>query len=568
MASTPWWKDAVCYQVWPSSFKDSNGDGLGDIPGIIEKLDHIKDLGVDCIWLSPFYASPMVDQGYDISNYEDVYPPFGTLQDVDDLIREIHKRGMKIIFDLIINHTSDKHAWFEESRRSRDNPKADWYTWRDSKIVDGKKEPPTNWGANFGGRAWTYNSARDQWYLHLFEPEMPDLNWENPKTRKAIYDSAIRFWLDKGVDGFRCDVANLYSKDQRFRDEPVTNPEISTPFPKSSVLNGPRIHEFWQEMARDVFSKYGDVMLIGETAGTSVDEILKYVKDARELSMLFDFEVFVLGRALGEKLHMYKGYTLPQFKDAVTKTQRVLSEQDGRAWVSVWLEDHDAPRSLTRFGTEDPRYRERATKLLAILIMTCSGTPFVYQGQEMGMSNFPLEWSKDDLRDVAAKNYLEWIEEHYPGDKKMYQKAWASERLLGRDNARTPVQWNGDKHAGFTTGEPWMRVNDNYHEINAVKQAGVVDFWKKMIKLRKEYPDLFTHGYFHVLDQKNEKTFKYRKTARDGRRALVVLNMSDEEADPDVLADEDINALRLLVSNAEEPGGRLLPWEGRVYLYE
>lgn len=424
-----------------------------------------------------------------------------------------------------------------------------------------------NQGGFFGGSAWAYAPERDQWYLHLFAPEMPDLNWENPATRKAIYDSAIRFWLDKGVDGFRCDVANLYSKDQRFLDRDGAEPDNPYPFPADYTVNGPRIHEFWQEMQREVFSDYNDIMLVGEVGGTSLEEILKYVKGAKELSMLFDFDLYILGRNPRRPLHEYHGWELPEFKTALMKSQGLIEDD---SWASVWLENHDSPRSLTRFGSEAPEFRVQAAKLLAMLTCTCSGTPFIYQGQEIGMSNIPLTWSPKDLRDVSAIGYLRRIEEQYPGDKKMREKAWRAIRFLARDNARTPVQWSDKKHAGFTTGEPWMRVNDNFPDVNVADQVddkdSIMNFWKRMIKLRKQYADIFTFGRTEMHDHANLKTITYSKEAESGEHALVILNMSDEEADASATAHLDLQAIKLLASNMQ-PQARLQPWEGRVYLY-
>lgn len=373
--------------------------------------------------------------------------------------------------------------------------------------------------------------------------------------------------MKKGVDGFRCDTANLYSKDQRFQDHWGAKPDSPYPYPGDYVLNGPRIHEFWHEMRREVFSDYKDIMLVGEMGGTSRKEILNYVKGAKELSMVFDFDLYTLGRDPGRPLHEYHGWELPEFKTALMKSQGLIEDD---AWASIWLENHDSPRSLTRFGNEAPEFHVQAAKLLAMLTCTCSGTPFMYQGQEIGMSNIPETWSATDLRDVSAKMYLKRIEEQYPGDEEMRKKAWRAVRFLGRDNARTPVQWNDEKHAGFTTGEPWMRVNDNYPTVNVADQVGdkdsIMNFWKRMIRLRQQYPKIFTHGKTTMHDHSNLATITYRKRAEDGQHALVILNMSDDEADASVTAHLDLGALKLLASNVR-PQEKLHPWEGRVYLY-
>ena len=571
MASpTPrWWKDGTAYQIWPASYKDSNADGFGDIPGIISTLDYVKDLGIDIIWLSPMYDSPQHDMGYDISNYEDVWSKFGNLKDMDNLIKEVHDRGMKLILDLVINHTSDEHVWFQESKKSKDNPYSDWYIWRDPKYdVNGNRMPPNNWKSFFSGSAWEYVPERDQYYLHLFVKQQPDLNWENPTTRRAIYKSAIEFWLDKGIDGFRVDVVNLYSKHQDFPDAEIVVPGEPYQAGHAYVLNGPRMHEWLQEQRKDVLDKYGDVVMVGELGGTSAKDVLLYIAaETRELDMIFDFDMVSLGGRHHVEPHETWKHTLPEFKDAVWKVQKFL-ETPG-AWATVFAENHDQGRSLSRFATDDPKWRAKAAKMLAVLLSTLSGTLFLYQGQEIGMVNFPTTWGEEDFRDVAALTYIQHIKEKYPGDEKMRKAAIAGLHRVGRDHARTPVQWNAESYAGFSTVKPWIRVNDDYKEVNVAAQErspdSVLNFWKQALKLRKEHANVLVHGLFEMFDHDNLKTFAYGKTY-DGKKVFVVCNFSDDEQP--FLTPEAYKGgeMKLLLSNVESLGENLSPWEARAYL--
>jgi oligo-1,6-glucosidase len=565
-----WWKSCTCYQIWPASFKDSNGDGLGDIPGILSKLDYLHNLGVDVIWLSPMYASPQIDMGYDISDYNAVYPAYGTMADMDSLINGLHQRGMKLILDLVVNHTSDQHSWFQESRKSRgrENEHVDWYIWKDPKIIDGKKMPPNNWGAFFGGGAWEYVEERDQYYLHLFDRRMPDLNWENPRTRKAIRDSAIRFWFEKGVDGFRIDTAGLYSKVQTFPDGEVEERFAPYGSPGKYCFNGPRIHEFYKEMRAKVLDEFGDPMMVGELGGCTLKEILQYVSsDERELSMVFDFDLALVGNRANVPLHEVIHWTLPEMKAALKKTQDLVANT--KAWSSIFAENHDLPRSVSRYGPTDWKYHDKASKLLAMLLGTFSGTLFLYQGQEIGMTNIPESWSADDLRDVATLDYWNTMKKDYPGDKEMLQKAWRGICAYSRDNARTPVQWSGEKHAGFTAGKPWMRVNDNYKDINVATQLdtsdSILNFWRKILTIRKEHAEIFVQGRYHVHDYDDLNTFTFEKKAASGRSAIVILNFTEEEQ-PFKVPDTLRGKLKCLVSNNSSPTGPLSAWEGRVYV--
>ncbi|OCT46397.1 Alpha-glucosidase [Cladophialophora carrionii] len=577
-ASKPnWWKASTCYQIWPASYKDSNGDGIGDIPGIISTLPYLKDLGVETIWLSPMYDSPQKDMGYDISNYEDVYPPYGTLADMDDLIRSCHDLDMKLILDLVINHTSDQHAWFRESRKDKTNPHADWYVWRDPKIVDGKRQPPSNWRSIFGGSAWEYCKERDQYYLHLFVKEQPDLNWELEEVRRGIYKSAIEFWLDRGIDGFRVDTCNLYSKDVTFPDA-VTRlhgEEYQPAF--EHFTNGPRMHEWLREQRQQVLDKYGDVLMVGELPGTEAAQVLQYVSaEAGELSCVFDFDVVMLGTAThgGGKKHHTVRHTLPQFKDAIRKAQDLIRGTD--AWTTVFLENHDQGRSLTRFATDQPEWREKAAKMLATLMCTLTGTLFIYQGQEIGMYNHPEHWGIEELRDVDSLNAYNDVATRHKGDPLWLKKAMKGLQLVGRDNARLPVQWDGTANAGFTTGKPWIRVHDDYEAVNVAAQqqdrGSVLNFYKKMIKLRKEYAELMVFGQdFSVWDFHDQDVFTFTKSHPDrhGEQLLVFLSFSDEEQPMHYPQGLENVKKHLLVTNlreGEEVGKYLTPWEARVYV--
>jgi oligo-1,6-glucosidase len=564
----PWWKTATFYQVYPASYLDSNGDGYGDIPGMISTLDYLKDLGVDAIWLSPMFDSPQVDMGYDISDYTAVYPKFGTVADMDKLIHEMHSRGMKLILDLVINHTSDQHAWFKESRSSRDNEKADWYIWKAPRYVDGERRPPNNWRAIFGGSAWEYEPARDEYYLHLFCPEQPDLNWENPVARKAIYRDAVEFWLERGVDGFRVDAVNLYSKNPEYPDADTVDQGAEFQRAEKHYINGPGMHEWLKEMRREAMDRFGEVMLVGELPHTDGREvILSYVSAAeRELDIVFDFDAVDLGKRATAKHEWFKP-ALSDFKQTFVKAQDLLVGTD--AWTTVFLENHDQQRSINRFTTDDPKYMVKAGKILAMLLATLSGTLFLYQGQEIGMVNVPDSWGPEEYKDIDSINYWNEMKRKYPNDKEMLSKALKALKDGGRDNARTPMQWNSSKHAGFTTGTPWMRAHDNYTEVNveaAQKDPeSIYHFWQKMLKVRKAQSEVFIEGGYEIFDKDDPETFAFTKTVNGEPRSLTALNFSDKEQKqpiPEALRKKN---LELLISNGTGNGDSLGPWEGAVY---
>ncbi|ETN38739.1 uncharacterized protein HMPREF1541_06777 [Cyphellophora europaea CBS 101466] len=561
-----WWKDVVVYQIWPASFKDSNGDGLGDLRGIISKLDYLKDLGVDVIWLSPMYDSPQDDMGYDISDYNKIYPPYGTMDDMDELIAGVHNRGMRIVLDLVVNHTSSEHWWFQESKKSRKGKYADFYMWRDAKIgKDGTREPPNNWGSVFGGSAWEWGEEREQYYLHIFATRQPDLNWESAEVRKEIHESALRFWFKKGVDGFRVDTCNIYSKDPELKDGEVT--PRSAPFgdPQEGMVNGPMIHPIWQEIRQKVLNDFGDPLMVGELSLCTFEETMKYIgREPRELSMVFDFTYTMLGGIHEKPPHEVGSYPLPEAKKAMKKPQEYVVQP--LAWASVFKENHDLPRSISRHGTNNPKFWEMAAKLLAMMTSTLSGTLFLYQGEEIGMTNIPETWSIDDCKDLSSINYWNKMEKEYPNDKEMMQKVWKGIVECSRDNARTPVQWSGEENAGFTTGKPWMRVNENYQTgLNVADQQksqdSVWSFWKELLRLRKQHKEIFMEGSYHVHDLENKQTWTFEKRGKEGRKAWIVLNFSENESPVETRG-------KLALSNASNPGDRLQPFEGRIYFQE
>ena len=556
MTNTDWWKKSVVYQIYPRSFYDSNGDGIGDIPGIILKLDYIKKLGADVIWLCPVYDSPQVDNGYDIRNYYAIYKDYGTMEDMERLIRETHRRGMRLVMDLVVNHTSNQHPWFVESRKSKDNPYRDFYIWRKGK-ADG--QPPTNWGSIFGGPAWEYDDTTGEYYLHLFAVEQPDLNWENDQVRKEVYQM-MKFWLDKGIDGFRMDVINMLSKDQAYPDGKMGPGQLygdGSPF----YINGPRIHEFLREMNREVLSKY-DIMTVGEMPGTSTREAKIYTNPANhELNMIFTFEHMDLDCRNGDKWDL-KPLDLIGLKRVFEKWQ---TELYNTGWNSLYWNNHDQPRIVSRFGDEK-EYREKSAKMLATCLHMMQGTPYIYQGEEIGMTNIRFE-KLEDYRDIEIFHMY----------KEKRQLGWSHKKIMeaihakGRDNARTPMQWDDTDQAGFTTGTPWIRVNPVYKEINVKKALSdpesVFYYYQQLIRLRKEL-DIITTGRFELLLKDDPEIFAYKRIGK--QQTLVVLcNFSARKV---AVADEAlVSAVRqadIVISNEKEhPDRRILrPYEAVVYL--
>ena len=553
-----WWKESVVYQIYPRSFFDSNGDGIGDIRGIIKKLDYLKYLGVNVIWLSPVYESPNDDNGYDISNYHKIMDEFGTMDDLVELINEIHARGMKLIMDLVVNHTSDEHEWFQQARKSKDNPYRDYYIWRPGK--DGKE--PNNWRSNFGGSAWEYDPDTDEYYLHLFSKKQPDLNWENPKLREEIY-KMMRWWLDKGIDGFRMDVINFISKVPGLPDGKIKPGETYASGSKF-YRNGPRIHEYLQEMHEQVLSKY-DVMTVGEMPGVDVEEAKKYTNPERkELNMVFTFEHMGLDSGPDGKWDL-KPLMLTDLKENLTKWQKGLN---GIGWNSLYWNNHDQPRIVSRFG-DDGKYRVESAKMLATCLHMLQGTPYIYQGEEIGMTNIRFD-SIEDYRDIETLNlYREKVIVGNEEPEQVMESIYAK----SRDNARTPLQWSDNPQAGFTTGEPWIKVNPNYKEINAKQSVedpnSIYHYYRKLIQLRKQYP-IIVYGDYQLLLPEHEQIFAYFRTYKD-QKLLVITNFSKENILFELPADVEFSSNNLLISNYEMNDNNinkltLRPYEARVYL--
>ena len=526
-----WWKEAVVYQIYPRSFYDSNGDGFGDLQGVIQKLDYIKSLGADVIWLCPVFDSPQDDNGYDISDYRSIYEKFGTNDDMFQLIDEVHKRGMKIIMDLVVNHTSDEHAWFAESRKSKDNPYRDYYFWKDPK-ADGSE--PNNWGSIFSGPAWTLDERTGQYYLHYFSKKQPDLNWENEAVRREVYD-LMTFWMDRGVDGWRMDVIGSISK---FVDFPDYETDDSRPYVVGRYhSNGPRLHEFIQEMNREVLSRY-DCMTVGEANGSDVEEAKKYTDPSRhELNMIFTFEHM----DIDTKQHSPNGkWQMKPFdpialKKTMTRWQTALMNV---GWNTLYFENHDQPRVISRWGN-DRELRKQCAKAFATVLHGMKGTPFSYQGEEIGMTNseMPLEMY-DDLEIKNA--YRELVIENKTMTEEDFRKAVAKK---GRDHARTPMQWDDGKYAGFTDGEPWLAVNPRYQEINVKESLADEDsifyYYQKLIGLRKQNK-VIVYGDYRLLLEEDPRIFAYIREYR-GEKLLVAVNLSEEKAlfhaSPELLED-------------------------------
>ena len=512
--------------------------------------------------------------GYDISDYESVDPRYGTMAEMDELIAKCHEKGMRVLLDLIVNHTSDQHQWFEESRKSRKGQFADYYIWKDAKVDEetGKREPPNNWGSIFGGPAWEWVEEREQYYLHLFTKEQPDLNWEDEWAREAIFESAMRFWLRKGIDGFRVDTCMIYAKDQGYPDGEVGGlfGEYGSWFPH--VVMQPRLYDYWDEIRDRVLKEYGDVMIVGEGGGTE-EKMLDFVGGGpgkRRMSMVFDFDLADVGLSHWTT-HEAGPYPLTDVKKAIQKWEDLVMMRERQGWATVFKENHDRARSVNRYGSKNPKLRERSAKLLAMLMGTLSGTLFMYQGEEISMTNIPYSWSQEDLKDVWAIDFLNRMKREHPHDKKLQERAWKGIVDTGRDNARTPVQWSSAKNAGFTTGTPWMRVNDNYKEINVANQiddeTSVFGFWKKVLRLRKKHEDIFVHGDYRLVDGDSENLYTFEKESKDGKKALVILNFTETEYDT-VLPKLGGNGWQLLYSNVEDWGKTLKPWEGKVFLEE
>ena len=551
MNNKKWWQNSVVYQIYPRSFQDSNGDGIGDIQGIIKRLDYLQELGIDAVWLSPVCKSPQDDNGYDISDYQDIDPMFGNLDDMEQLISEAKKRNIRIIMDLVLNHSSDEHRWFTEAKKSKDNPYHDYYVWRDGE----EGVYPNDMNSVFGGPAWEWVPELKQYYFHQFSVKQPDLNWENPKLRREIYDM-ILWWMDKGVGGFRLDVIDQIAKEP---DLKITN-------------NGPRLHEFIQELSRETFQK-GDLITVGEAWGADIDRAKLYSKpDGSEFSMVFQFEHMMLDQEPGKEKWDFCPLPFVKLKKCLEKWQKELH---GCGWNSLFWDNHDLPRIVSRWGN-DREYRVEAAKMLATVLHGMEGTPYVYQGEELGMTNVRFD-SIEQYQDIEIRNmYRERLEKGY-AEKDIMESIYAK----GRDNARTPMQWDDTENAGFTTGTPWLGVNPNYTEINARSQLhdenSVFHYYKKLIQLRKEN-SIFVEGDFTLLLPEDENIFAYVREY-EGRKLLVAANFTDKEVECPLLKEWGVpvsedgadksrdNGAKLLIHNYNDLPSRqkLRPYEAMMW---
>jgi oligo-1,6-glucosidase len=560
-----WWKDSVVYQIYPRSFCDGTndggrqGDGIGDLRGIIQRLDYLQQLGVDVVWLSPVYKSPNDDNGYDISDYRDIMTEFGTLADWREMIAGMHQRGIKLVMDLVVNHTSDEHPWFVEARKSRDNPFRDYYIWREPK--DGGE--PNNWASFFSGSAWQFDEATGEYYLHLFTKKQPDLNWENPRVRAEVYD-LMHWWLKQGVDGFRMDVINMISKAPGLPDAPVVNAADRYQFGGQYFINGPRLLEFLHEMKREVLSKY-DLMTVGETPLMTPDYAsLITHPETGYLSMLFEFDHVDLDTAPNSAKWFVQPWRLCDLKEVTTRWQTGL---ENKGWNSLFLTNHDQPRAVSRFG-DDGEYRVQSAKLLATFTHLLQGTPYIYQGEEIGMTNVAFE-SIEDYRDVESLNmYREFVQDRGLDPQVVLGMLHAK----SRDNARTPVQWSAAANAGFTTGTPWSKVNPNYTTINAEQALADPDsifyYYQRLIQLRKSNP-VIVHGTYDLVLADHPQIYAFTRTWQTDR-LLVILNFSRETPPLDLPTDLIEADYEVMIANYPIERGHphrsiLRPYEARVY---
>lgn len=552
-----WWKEAVVYQIYPRSFMDSNGDGIGDLNGITEKLEYLKELGIDVIWLSPVYQSPNDDNGYDISDYQAIMEEFGTMEDYDRMLARAHELGIKIMMDLVVNHTSDEHAWFVESRKSVDNPYRDFYIWRKGK--DGKE--PNNWGSCFSGSAWKYDPQTDMYFLHLFSKKQPDLNWDNPKVRDQVFEM-MNWWCEKGIDGFRMDVISLISKPEGLPD----GIPGETGYADSGCANGSHVHEYLKEMNRKVLSHY-DLITVGEAAGVTLEEAKKYANaDGSELNMVFQFEHVGSGPEGNNRFGKWDSHkmSLPVWKKILSKWQTGL---EGKAWNSLFLANHDQPRSVSWFGNDSAEYREISAKMLATCLHMMQGTPYVYQGEELGMCNAYFD-KLEDYRDIESLNaYKELTETCGVSHEEMMGYL----KRISRDNARTPMQWDDSANAGFTTGTPWIKVNSNYKTVNAKQQTtdpdSVFSYYKELIRLRHEN-DIIVYGEYELLEPQNEELFIYTRTWNN-EQLMVLCNFTDKDVviPAAVMAQIPADAQILISNHVGNLEAVLRPYEARVYRY-
>ncbi len=576
-ATAKWWKEAIVYQVYPSSFQSHQGakSGWGSIKGITSRLDYLKSLGIDVVWSSPFLKSPQADMGYYIADYKLIDHRYGTLEDVDELIDELQKRDMKLMVDLVVNHTSNEHPWFLESRSSQDNPKRDWYIWKKPKSVsaDGTPQPPNNWAQILGeaNSAWNYDQKTGEYYLALFTPEQPDLNWENPDVRLAIWD-VMHFWMARGASGFRMDVINLISKVPGYPDADVILGAGHQYQPGLKYfVNGPRLHEYLQEMYREVLSRY-DSITVGEMPGVSDEtEILTTVgANSGELRMIFIFDLVDIDKP---NVRMaLKPWNVKEMKSIITRWQRVMIENDG--WNSVFIENHDNPRSVSRYTNDSDQWREKGAKLLALMQTTLGGTLFVYQGEEIGMRNAPTSWPMEEFKDIETLNYWKKSQRLHADDKEKLAYARKIIDMKARDHSRTPMQWSPGENAGFCDPgiKPWMRIMDDHTSVNVERQMddafSVWRFWQRGLQDRKEHADVFIYGDFQELDSEDPNIYAYLRTSQKEEKWLVVLNFSDADVEwamPQGIEVDFWPCSNYVNGHVEKPkssGVPLRPWEG------
>ena len=581
-----WWKEAVVYQVYPRSFNDANGDGIGDLKGITEKLPYLAKLGINVIWLSPVFDSPNVDNGYDISDYFAIMSDFGTMEDFDEMLETAHKHGIKILMDLVANHTSDEHPWFKESRSSKDNPYRDYYIWKDPKGFDedGNPIPPNNWASEFGGPAWEWDEATGQFYLHIFFKEQPDLNWENEKVREDLY-SMVRWWLDKGVDGFRLDAINIISKPEGFPDDPSTDFEKHTSSIPFVISNGTMVHPWMKELTRETFSRY-DVMTVGETSATSPEDAKLWAGyHTGELNMIFHFDHMGVDNDPNGKLGgkwSYAPYKLTELKRILNEWQTTL---EGNAWGSLYWNNHDQPRVVSRFGNDSDEFRTLSAKQLATTLHFMQGTPYIYQGEELGMTNVKFD-SIEDYRDGDSIRFYEDM--HVDHKRLSHEEAMQAIYIKGRDNARTPVQWDASANAGFSPEgvTPWIAVNPNYPAINAeavlADEDSIFYHYQQLVALRRgKLKDLMVYASFAPVDSvqvphnEDEAVYAYTRTggadgSPENESLLVVSNFTAEEQERDFAvlneAREAGARVELVSSNyKDDAGSTLRPYEAKVY---
>lgn len=554
MNTKHWWKEATVYQVYPRSFMDSNGDGMGDIQGVISKLDYLKDLGIDVIWICPIYKSPQDDNGYDISDYQDIHHEFGTMADFDQLLQETHRRGMKLIIDLVVNHTSDEHPWFIESRSSKGNAKRDWYIWRDPK--SGKE--PNNWESIFGGSAWKYDEKTQQYFMHIFSAKQPDLNWENKDMREAVY-KMIRWWLDKGIDGFRIDAISHIRKEPGLADLPNPNGLEFVPS-YAKHMNVPGIQEYIKDLCQNTFVHY-NIMTVGEANGVSAEGAEEWVGESqKKFNMVIQFEHVGLWDTNPEKR-----IDLSKVKDVFNRWQKGL---ENRGWNALFVENHDVPRIVSKWGDTQKYWRESSTSI-ATMYFLMQGTPFIYQGQEIGMTNTTFE-KAEDFNDVSAKNTFTIKRKQGISDAEIIKELTPA----SRDNARTPMQWNSSANAGFSTGTPWLKVNPNFKQINVQVQHeqkdSVLNYYRQLIRIRKADP-IWVYGSYTPVLNEHEQIYAYTRTL-DGKKALVIANMTGKEASYNFAA-IPLSSQDLVLSNypvAQHEGVTSLtlkPFEARVYKF-